>query len=139
MTYNIEAGGLGIIMRLTILFLFQIQLRRENARLKARADFFRQKKMDGEALAERLRGRITALRDQKREVMIQNEAACDAKSIMESGLINGESKLEIIKRVHAKLREVTPELIEEDAEDPDARPLMMLSEMRMKDAQTQTG
>ena len=82
--------------------------------------------------------RVEVLRNDKIDLRVQNLAACDAKSIMEIGLIRGLPRLEIIQKCHEKLREVTPDLIIEDLRDPEAAPIIQLPNIGMEDKATQT-
>ena len=69
---------------------------------------------------------------------VQNEAACDAKSVLEEGVLDGKPWLEIVQDTHDKLREVTPDLNEEDLEDEEALPIVKLPQIEQKDMGTQT-
>lgn len=85
-----------------------------------------------------LRQRCEALNNENNNLETQNEAACDAKSIMEIGLIRGRPLRVIIQDCHRKLKEVTPELIEEDSDDEEAIPIINLQHIGLTDAATQT-
>ena len=78
------------------------------------------------------------LQDEKLVLQVQNEAACDAKSVLEEGVLDGKPWLEIVQDTHGKLREVTPDLNEEDLEDEEALPIVKLPQIEQVDQGTQT-
>ena len=86
---------------------------------------------------EELKATIEVMHDERRVINAQNVAACDAKTEIEEGLIDGNDKLTIIQKAHAKLREVTPDLTREDMEDEAARPIIDMIIAEMKDKSTQ--
>ena len=136
--YNIGAGGFLKIVRLIIFFVFQTQLRRENEEFKQRVVYYRGKVQNNKAKIETLKTVVERLQDEKLVLRVQNEAACDAKSVLEEGVLDGKPWLEIVQDTHDKLREVTPDLNEEDLEDEEALPIVKLPQIEQKDMGTQT-
>lgn len=85
-----------------------------------------------------LKARFDALDSENDKLDKQNEAACDAKSILELGLIRGRPLRVILQNCHRKLMEVTPELWEEESDDEEAIPIRNLHSIGLADAATQT-
>ena len=78
------------------------------------------------------------VRDERDKLEEQNVAACDAKSIIEIGLIRGEPWLKILQKCHDKLKEVTPDLIEEDPNDEEDVLIIKMKKMNLLDKGCQT-
>ena len=100
--------------------------------------YYRGKIQNNKAKIETLKTVVERLQDEKLVLRVQNEAACDAKSVLEEGVLDGKPWLEIVQDTHDKLREVTPDLNEEDLEDEEALPIVKLPQIEQKDMGTQT-
>ena len=85
-----------------------------------------------------LRDANQELTDERNRLEEQNVAACDAKSIIEIGLIHGEPWIKILQTCHDKLKEVTPDLIEEDPNDEEDVLIIEMKKINLVDKGCQT-